>query len=138
MTNPELTLFYDGDCPFCQREVNWLRRRDDSGRVGYVDIAGQEFEPGRYGLGDRDVHARIHAVRGDGTVLEGMEVFRAVYGKIGLGWLMAPTGWPILRPIFDWLYRLFARNRVRLGKLFGRVGQATRDEECGVCAREAE
>jgi predicted DCC family thiol-disulfide oxidoreductase YuxK len=47
-------------------------------------------------------------------------VFREAYAAVGLGWLVAPTGWPILRPLFDVGYRWFARNRVRLGRIFGR------------------
>jgi predicted DCC family thiol-disulfide oxidoreductase YuxK len=28
MPEGRFTLLYDGDCPFCRREVEWLRRRD--------------------------------------------------------------------------------------------------------------
>ena len=38
----------------------------------------------------------------------------------GLGWALAPTGWPVFRQVFDALYTLFARHRVRMGGLFGR------------------
>ena len=40
--------------------------------------------------------------------------------RSGLGWLVAPTGWPLLRPLFDRLYGGFARHRIGLGRLFGR------------------
>ena len=30
----------------------------------------------------------------------GMAVFRLAYRAVGLGWLVAPTGWPLLRPLF--------------------------------------
>lgn len=58
--------------------------------------------------------ARIHGVTGSGRVVEGMDVFRQAYRAVGWGWLLAPTGWPLLRPAFDALYRWFARNRLRL------------------------
>ena len=58
--------------------------------------------------------ARIHGVLADGTVIEGMEVFRRAYGAVGLGWLLAPTAWPGLRALADAGYRWFARNRLRL------------------------
>ena len=57
--------------------------------------------------------ARIHALLPDGRVVEGMEVLRRVYAAVGLGWLLAPTRWPILRGLADAAYRLFARNRLR-------------------------
>ena len=39
---------------------------------------------------------------------------------IGLGWLLAPTGWPGLRWLFDHGYEWFARNRIAIGRIFGR------------------
>jgi len=58
--------------------------------------------------------ARIHGVLSDGSVVEGMEVFRRAYAAVDLGWLLAPTRWPIIRPLADAAYRWFARNRLRL------------------------
>ncbi len=131
MSTQRLTLLYDGACPFCLREVAWLRRRDRRGLLAFADIAAPDFDETQYGVSGREVQARIHAVLADGTVLEGMPVFREAYARIGLGWLIAPTGWPILRPIFDGMYRLFAANRVRLGRLFGR-GDACEGDACRI------
>lgn len=116
----QLKLLYDGDCPFCRREVNWLARRDRQGAVALEDIAAPGFDASRYGLRQEQVAGVIHAQLPDGRLVNGMEVFRRLYAAVGLGWLMAPTGWPLLRPVFDWAYRVFARHRVRLGELFGR------------------
>jgi predicted DCC family thiol-disulfide oxidoreductase YuxK len=57
--------------------------------------------------------SRIHGVLADGTLIEGVEVFRRLYTAIGLGWVVAPTRWPLLRGLFDRAYRGFARNRLR-------------------------
>jgi predicted DCC family thiol-disulfide oxidoreductase YuxK len=56
----------------------------------------------------------IHGVLEDGTLVTGMEVFRGAYRAVGLGWVLAPTGWTLFRPFFDLLYRSFARHRLRL------------------------
>jgi predicted DCC family thiol-disulfide oxidoreductase YuxK len=42
-----------------------------------------------------------------------MDVFRRAYASVGLGWLVAPTGWPLVRPVFDKAYTWFARYRPR-------------------------
>ena len=124
----EFTLLYDSECPFCKLEVDWLRRRDRHGRLGAIDIAAPEFDAGRFGLTNEAVHARLHGVCADGTVVEGMAAIRAAWSAAGIGWLMAPTGWPVLRWVADLGYVLFARYRVPMGRLFGR-----RCEE-GACA----
>ena len=54
---------------------------------------------------------QIHGVLPSGTVIKGMAVFRRAYDAVGLGWLLAPTNWPILRRLSDACYAWFARNR---------------------------
>jgi predicted DCC family thiol-disulfide oxidoreductase YuxK len=110
----QIRVLYDGDCPLCTREIRLLERRDRGrGRIQFEDIARPSFDPGAYGLDANQVMARIHGVLPDGTVVEGVEVFRRAYGAVGLGWLMAPTRWPGLRSLADLAYRVFARNRLR-------------------------
>lgn len=112
---PDFTLLYDGDCPLCSREVAMLRRRDRArGALALVDIAAADFDPTRYGRARETLMARIHGVLPDGTVIEGMEVFRRAYAAVGLGWVLAPSRWPLLGRGFDAAYRWFARNRLRL------------------------
>jgi predicted DCC family thiol-disulfide oxidoreductase YuxK len=109
-----LKLLFDGACPLCKREASMLQRKDKQGKLAFEDIAAPDFDPAKYGLDPVRVNARIHGVLSDGTVIEGMEVFRRAYALIGRGWLLAWTAWPVLRPIADLGYRLFAANRHRL------------------------
>jgi len=113
--NPEITFLHDGECPLCAREVAMLRRLDRGrGRLAFDDIAAPGFDASRYGRSQAELMARIHGVLPDGTLIEGVEVFRRAYAAVGLGWLVAPTRWPLLRPLADAAYRWFARNRLRL------------------------
>ena len=114
MKNPEIVMLFDGDCPLCMREVRMLRRADGwRGRLGFEDIAAPDFDAGAYGTDLETLMARIHGVLPDGTLIEGVEVFRLAYTAAGLGWLVAPTRWPGLRQLSEWSYRVFARNRLR-------------------------
>lgn len=113
--NEPVTLLIDGECPLCRHEASLLARLD-RGRSNLVlqDIAAPGFDPSRYARSMSDLMGTIHAALPDGRMVTGMEAFRRAYGAVGLGWLLAPTGWPLLRPLFDALYRLFARHRLRL------------------------
>ncbi len=71
----------------------------------------------------------MHGVFPDGRVVRRVAAFREAYRAVGLGWLLAPTGWPGLRWIADRAYGLFARNRIRIGRLFGRECP---DDACAV------
>lgn len=119
MANPEkLLLLYDGDCPVCRRKVAFLQRRDRQGRLQFSDIRDSAFQPLETGIDFQLLEKKIHAVFPDGTEVSGMEAIRAAYRETGLGWLAAPTGWPLLRPLFDGLYAFVARNRQAIGRFF--------------------
>lgn len=112
---PPMRIFIDGDCPLCRHEARLLARLDAGrGRLELVDLNDPAFDPAPLGLTHAQLMGRIHALLPDGNLTTGMEVFRRAYAAVGWGWLWAPTGWPLLRPAFDALYRWFARNRYRL------------------------
>ncbi len=126
-------LLYDGACPFCRREIEWLRRRDHYGTLATEDISDPAFDPGRYGLTKAEAMRALHGVLPDGRVVSGLEAVREAYRAIGLGWVVAPTGWPVLRQVCDHFYTTFARNRRRLGRLVTwRTGR--RRGQCGCVA----
>src|SRR4051812_20730755 len=62
MASPQLKILYDGECPMCRREMEWLKRRDKHGQLGLEDIAAPGFDPLRYGCTREQVFAGIHAV----------------------------------------------------------------------------
>ncbi len=115
MSSWQIKVLIDGACPLCRREADLWRRLDrDRGRIALEDIGAPGFEAARYGLTREQVMEQIHGVLPSGDVVRGMEVFRRTYAAVGWGWLLAPTAWPLLRPVFDGAYRWFARNRQRL------------------------
>ncbi len=109
------TILIDGGCPLCVREARFMRRLDRGrGRLRIVDIAAPGFDAGAYATTHEAAMGAIHGVTDDGRTLTGMEVFRRAYDAVGWGWLLAPTGWPVIKPLADGAYRWFARNRLRL------------------------
>ena len=112
-------ILFDGECPFCRLEARWLGALNRSGYLVLEDIAAPGFDPGRYGTTLQALMGSLHGVFPDGRQTLGVETFRQAYRAVGLGWVLAPTGWPLLRPVSDALYTLFARHRVRVGSIFG-------------------
>jgi len=129
MTAYPFRVLIDGECPLCRREARFLERLDKGrGRLVMEDIAAPGFDAGAIGCTFEDVMGSIHGVTPEGKVVTGMEVFRRAYGAVGLGWALAPTGWPGLKWVFDALYRWFAANRLR----FTGRGAACESGRCAV------
>jgi predicted DCC family thiol-disulfide oxidoreductase YuxK len=118
MSGWRFKVLYDGECPFCRRDVEWLKRRDHRGDLALEDIAAIGFDPAKYGLSQDEVQRVLHGVMSDGTILKGMDAVCEAYKTVGLGWLVAPTRLPVLRAASNGLYRLFARFRRPLGRFF--------------------
>ena len=109
-------VFYDGDCPLCVREIGALRALDRRGRVCFTDIADPRFDPEAEGLPSwQTLMDRIHGRRlPSGEVVEGVEVFRALYEAVGLGALVRVTRIGAFDRMLERAYAAFAARRLRL------------------------
>ena len=97
------------------REVRFLQRRDSLGRLEFVDIDAADYDPEAHsGISYRVAMGRIHAIAGSGEVLRDVAVFREAYRLIGLGWLYAPTRWPLIGGVVDWIYGIWASRRLQI------------------------
>jgi predicted DCC family thiol-disulfide oxidoreductase YuxK len=126
----DVEVFHDGECPLCMREIRMLQRLDRRQRIRFVDIAAPGFDAASTGLSWQALMDRIHGRLPDGTLIEGVEVFRRLYGAVGFGPLVALTRLPGIRQLLDLAYSAFARNRLRL------TGRCA-DGACEVHARPA-
>lgn len=113
-----LTLLYDASCPLCLIEMENLMARNQAGRLAFVDASAPNFDDTTWGTPRAELMRIIHAVRADGGVVTGVEVFRLAYDAVGLGWVTRPTEWPLLKPLAEFLYPILARNRYRFSARF--------------------
>lgn len=109
-----LTVYYDATCPLCNGEMTNLMLRNTEERLIFVDVSPAEFVSPLPGITRHDLMSLLHARRADGQVVHSVEVFRLAYEAVGLGWVVAPTNWPLLRPLADKAYPWLARNRYRM------------------------
>jgi predicted DCC family thiol-disulfide oxidoreductase YuxK len=91
-----------------------LRSRDRKQRIRFVDIAADDFDATTVGVTWETLMDRIHGRLPDGTVVEGVEVFRHLYAAVGFGPLVALTRLPGITGLLDVAYHTFAKSRLRL------------------------
>ena len=115
MNDPLITVWYDGACPLCIREIALMRRLDRAGKIRFLNL----IEDAVICPVDRDLMlSRLHA-KENGQLLSGAAAFAAMWRAI-----------PYLRPIgliaqnrlilmiLEILYRLFLKIRPYLKRLF--------------------
>jgi predicted DCC family thiol-disulfide oxidoreductase YuxK len=132
-----LTLFYDGDCPLCAREILHLRRHADSTRLQLVDVTASDFEADSLGMMTaQQFKDLLHARFADGTWVKGLDATYWSWRAAGLGHWAAPLAWKPLRPLFDLGYRLFLRFRPQLAWIpHPEGGKRCSDGQCAIASK---
>ncbi|MBD8678587.1 thiol-disulfide oxidoreductase DCC family protein [Sphingomonas sp. CFBP 13720] len=116
-----VTVWHDGNCPLCRREIAWMRRLDRRGRIDFVDATGPIACP----IDRAALLARFHAME-DGRMLSGAAAFAAMWRAIPL---LRPVGLlaryrPVLF-LMERAYVHFLKNRPRLQRwLAGREARS--------------
>jgi predicted DCC family thiol-disulfide oxidoreductase YuxK len=120
MENCALTVFYDGACPLCRREIGWYRRRRNDGRIDWLDVSQCTDEALPQGLDRPALLARFHVALPDGRVVSGPPAFAALWLRYpGLRWVGRLASIAPLPLLLEVGYRLFLRFRPRLQRLAG-------------------
>jgi len=109
-------VFYDEQCPLCRKEINFIRKRDKTGRLKLTDISAASFDPTSTGKSLDTLMREIHGRHADGTMVVGVEVFREIYERIGWGAVIVPTRWVGVRWLMDKAYNVFATLRYKHAK----------------------
>ena len=115
MNTAKLTIFFDGGCPLCKREVDFLQSRNQKGYLSFIDINTSDFYLDlKCGITYKQAMDRIHALKSDGSVIKDIKVFQEAYTLIGLGWIYAPTKFPIFDKFIEFIYGIWAKYRLKL------------------------
>jgi len=118
-----LTVFFDGSCPLCTREIGFYRRRRGADGIRWVDVStGDQAEQAEVapGLTRRAAMARFHVMAADGRIIAGGRAFAEILARLPAFSLI---GHVLRRRPFVWLldgaYEVFLPLRPRLQRLFG-------------------
>ncbi len=110
-----LTLFYDGQCPLCVKEMTRLRHADNEHCLTLINIHSPACSA--YPEINKQRAAQIlHGIAEDGKLLLGLDATCQAWKVVGRGRWIGLSRWPIIRPITDRFYLLFARHRYTLSK----------------------
>ena len=73
-----LTVFFDGACGVCSKEMSYYRSIADQ-RLEFVNIAASDFDAEVYGKSAAEFQARLHVRDAEGRYFTGVEAFRRLW-----------------------------------------------------------
>lgn len=126
----KIKLLYDGECPLCIKEVNFLLKKDAGrGLVKFIDISEKTYNPeDNGGIDYETAMGRIHGILANGEIIKNVAVFREIYEILGMGWVYKITKIPLIGKLVDLIYEIWADHRL---KLTGRESLVS--QKCNKC-----
>ena len=113
----EVTVYFDGDCHLCSREINHYRKKDSLQRIEFVDIAELNFSAEQHGLDPVFVQQHLHVRLANGDLQTGVNAFIAIWNVLpAYQWMSRLINLPIIRPLANVAYSIFAKIRPYLPK----------------------
>ncbi len=109
-----ITVFYDGKCSMCSREINHYRNIAPTGIFIWQDITQSSADLALEGVALSEGLRRLHAKDADGQLKVGVDAFILIWKQLKrwriLGFFVAL---PIIRQVARVVYGLFADWRFK-------------------------
>ena len=84
----QATVYYDGACPVCSREVGLYQRLDRSCSIKWHDVSVDAGDLAKDGVDQTDALDRLHARMPNGNLAIGVDAFVVIWERV-----------PILKPL---------------------------------------
>ena len=111
----KLIFLFDGGCPLCLRETNFLKSKDDLNKIDFVDINKVNYNPSLFkDISYSEAMSNLHGILENGNIIKGLDVLAYSYELIGLGWVYYPLKIEFLAPVLRLFYKYWAKYRLKI------------------------
>ena len=118
-TSSKLTVFYDGECPICTREIGFYQTCEGANDIEWQDITQCESSEVYPGLSKENALARFHVLTNDGRLMSGGPAFAQMWRNLPrFRWFGAFFSIPPIAWVLDRIYDFLLLVRPRLQRLF--------------------
>lgn len=109
-----ITVFYDGKCGLCSKEINHYRKIAPSNIFNWQDITESAYELNQEGITLAEGLRLLHAKYNSGQIHVGVDAFILIWKQLSRWRVLAfLVGLPIIRHIANAAYRAFANWRFK-------------------------
>ena len=102
------TVYFDGGCPVCSREIAMYQREQGADAVNWVDVSSCNVDALGPGLSRDAAMARLHLRHPDGSLVSGAEAFTGLWRRLPRwAWLGRALGSRVTLWFLEGGYRAF-------------------------------
>ena len=118
-TSKSLTVFFDGSCPICSKEINFYKMRAGADELSWVDVSDEEIPIPIQTRSREELMARFHVLSSSGELVSGGAAFAELWASLPAFKIFGKIfKLPILRYLIDVGYDIFLTLRPKFQNLF--------------------
>ena len=107
-----LTVYYDGECGLCRREIEYYKNIAPADSFVWLDIANDPTSLAELRLSQADALRRLHARDASGVMHVGAAAFVAIWQRLAYWrYLALLMKLPLVLPLASIIYNRFADHR---------------------------
>jgi predicted DCC family thiol-disulfide oxidoreductase YuxK len=107
-----LTVYYDGKCGLCRREIEYYKNIAPADSFVWLDIANDPTSLAEFHLSQADALRRLHAHDASGVMHVGVAAFVAIWQRLAYWrYLALLMKLPLVLPLATIIYNRFADHR---------------------------
>ena len=116
-----LTVYFDGGCPLCRREIALYRKLRGADAIAWIDVSDKNDALVSSDLARQDALDRFHVRREDGRLASGAAAFAELWKALpSLSLPGRVLALPVVRHVAEFIYRVFLIARPLLQRVVRR------------------
>lgn len=116
---PEITVFYDGACPLCRREISFYKNLNGADTIHWLDVTNCSDADIPEDVTRKQLLGRFHILTADKTAKSGAAAFVEIWRNLPA---FRPLSYiariPGAMPVLEFGYTLFLKFRPAIQNLF--------------------
>lgn len=126
----ETTVYFDGLCPLCSREIDHYRKARGSDHLRFIDITHAGFDAAKEGVDPVQVHQVMHVRDQNGKLATGVDAFIEIWKVLpGYNWAARLANRTVPRGLLTVGYYIFAKIRPYLPR---KTADCSASPFCGI------
>ena len=77
-----LTVFFDGSCPICSKEINFYKMRAGADELSWVDVSDEKIPIPIQTRAREELMARFHVLSSNGELVSGGAAFAELWSSL--------------------------------------------------------
>lgn len=108
----KITVYFDGLCHLCSREINQYRTMRGGEKISFIDITKSDFDAKKEGVDSKEVHKYLHVRDKNGRIQLGVDAFIVIWRELpALKNVAVLASMKPIHKVLNAVYLLFARVR---------------------------